>query len=271
MIVEIARADGALSDQERGNKRPPTFRSIYKAIHLIYTTQSLHTFSYALVLGLVYQVTHYAIRSFLEFAILRHELLIPFAYACSSVLLCKLHLIWTCATISAHRLRLFSLTEDEVQRKWIHLAVPSFTYGICQALMYEAQSLIQRSMISSGEEMPISTSRRASVEVFAVIIMLAFRLLGLLPASITLIMTEASLLPMNLETIIPSPTKKRGSTIAEILGGRRIPSGLAAFSNSLKSFGVPQFLWLIELHLKKCFVQIVIELLTLPIIILGIL
>lgn len=126
-------------------------------------------------------------------------------------------------------------------------------------------------MISSGEEMPISTSRRASVEVFAVIIMLAFRLLGLLPASITLIMTEASLLPMNLETIIPSPTKKRGSTIAEILGGRRIPSGLAAFSNSLKSFGVPQFLWLIELHLKKCFVQIVIELLTLPIIILGIL
>ena len=101
--------------------------------------------------------------------------------------------------------------------------------------------------------------------------MLAFRLIGLLPASITLILTEANLLPGKLETIIPSPAKNRGSTIAELRGGDKIPPGLAAFTSSLKAFGVPQFLWLIELHLKKCFVQIAIELLTLPIIIFSIL
>lgn len=222
-------------------------------------------------MGLVYQVTHYAIRACLEISLFRHELLTPFAYACSSVLLCKLHLIWTCATISTHRHRLFALTEDANQRQWIHLAAPSFTYGICQALMHEAQSLVKGSMISPIEEMPISTNRRAGAEIFAVVIMLAFRFFGLLPASITLILTEASLLPGKLETIIPSATKKRGSTIAELRGGGRIPPGLAAFGSSLKGFGVPQFLWLIELHLKKCFVQIAIELLTLPIIILSIL
>ena len=270
LILEIARRDRAFSDQERGhNKWPLTFRSIYKSIRQIYDTQSLYTFSRALVIGLVYQVTHYAIRACLEIAIFRHELLKPLVYVCSSVLLCKLHLIWTCATISAHSLRLLSLTENADQRKWTHLAVPSFTYGICQALMYEAQSLIQGSMISPGEGMSIST--RAGAETFAVIIMLAFRLIGLLPASITLILTEASLLPGKLETIIPSPAKNRGSTIAELRGGDKIPPGLAAFTSSLKAFGVPQFLWLIELHLKKCFVQIAIELLTLPIIIFSIL
>lgn len=221
------------------------------------------------MIGLVYQATHYAIRACLDIAIVRHELLKPFAYACSSVLLCKLHLIWTYATISAHPLRVLSLTDHADQRKWTHLAVPSLTYGICQALMYEGQSLIQGSMIPSGDEMSIS--RRARAEILAVIIMLAFRLMGLLPTSITLILTEASLLPGKLETIIPSLTKNRGSTIAELRGGGKIPLGIAAFTSALKAVGMPQFLWLIELHLKKCFVQIAIELLTLPIIIFCIL
>jgi hypothetical protein len=155
------------------------------------------------------------------------------------------------------------------QAQWIHLAVPSFIYGICQALMNEAHGLMQGSMISP-KDLPISTSRRAGAEIFAIIIIPVFRLLALLPASIILISTEASLLPDNLETMIPSPTKKRGSTIAELLGGK-FHTGLVACSSALKGFGAPQFLWLIELHLKKCFVQIAFEALALPIILLGVL
>jgi hypothetical protein len=271
LIVEIARTDAAFSDPERGTKKSPLiFRSISKALRLIYGTQSLYTFSCALAIAVVYQVAHYVVRAFLELTIFRHELLMPLAHACSSALLCKLHLMWTCATISAHRHRFFSLAGGA---EWTHLAVPSFAYGLCEALMYEAQRIIEGSLISSSEDMmQISTSRRAGAEILAVILMLAFRLLGLLPASITLVLTEASLLPSSLETVIPSPTKQRGSTIAELLGRRgKIASGLATFSNALNAFGVPQFLWLIELHLKKCFVQIAIELLALPIVILGIL
>ncbi|KAJ5169586.1 uncharacterized protein N7500_002369 [Penicillium coprophilum] len=270
LILEIGQKDRAFSDHGRTNKRSLTFRSIYEAMRLIYDTQSLSAFLYAILIAAVYQVTHLAIRICLEITIFGHELLIPFAYACSSVLLCKLHLMWTCATISSHRPRLYSLAEAAQQSKWTHLAIPSFTYGICQALMNECQSLLQASMIPSNE-MPISSSRRASVEILAAIIMLAFRFLGLMPTSIALVLTEASLLPGKLETIIPSPTKQRGSTIAELLGGEKVPMGLAAFSSALKGFGVAQFLWLIELHLKKCFVQIVFEVLTLPIILLGIL
>lgn len=96
----------------------------------------------------------------------------------------------------------------------------------------------------------MSISRRAGAEILAVIIMLAFRLMGLLPTSITLILTEAILLPGKLETIIPSLTKNRGSTIAELRGGGKIPLGIAAVTSALKAVGVPRFLWLIELHLK---------------------
>jgi hypothetical protein len=136
--------------------------------------------------------------------------------------------------------------------------------------MSEAHNLIKSSLISPGNEMPISTGRRAGAEICAVIIMLALRLLGLLPASIALILTETSLLPVNLETIIPSPKKKRGSTIAELFGGSKFSPGLAAFSSASKTFGLSQILWLIGLHLKKCLVQIAIELLTLPFILFGI-
>jgi len=126
-------------------------------------------------------------------------------------------------------------------------------------------------MVPSVDAVQISTSRRASAEILAVIIVLAIRVLGLLPASITLVLAEASLLPGNLVTIIPSPTKRRGSTIAELLGGSKIPPGLAAFSSTFHAFGMPQLFWILELHLKKCLTQITIELLTLPIIMLGIL
>ncbi|OKL59145.1 hypothetical protein UA08_05916 [Talaromyces atroroseus] len=269
LIVEIARADGTISGH---NTRPElTFRSIHKAIHRIYLTQSLYAFSRAIVMAVFYHVALYVIGVCLEIAIFRHQLLRPLSYACSSVILSKFRLIWTGATISAHRLGSSPSTEDANQRKWIHLAVPNFIYGLCKGLMYEAQDLIQASLTSS-EDIPLSASRRAGGEILAVIVVLLFRFLGLLPAFITLISTEASLLSGSLETLIPSPIKQRGSTIAELLGpGRKtppLPPGLATFSSALKAFGVSQFFWLLELHLKKCFVQLAIELLTLPLILL---
>lgn len=262
LILEISRKDAVTSNQEVGSsKRPLDFRCASKAIRLIYGTQSFYTLSRGIVLAACYQVVHYVVRACLEGAFFRCELLKPFAYAGSSVLLCELHLLWTCATISAYRLGLPSFRKYATRRQWRHLATANLIYGICQALMHQVQSLVQRSVFSSGDKMQISTSKRASAEILAVIIVLAIRVVGLLPAFINLILTEASLLPGKFETIIPSPTKQRGSTIAELLGGGQVPLGLAAFRSALHAFGVPQFLWLLELHLKKCLIQITIELL----------
>lgn len=51
-----------------------------------------------------------------------------------------------------------------------------------------------------------------------------FFLLGeLLPASTILTSTEASILPGTVETITPSPEKRCGAVIVELLGGTKIP------------------------------------------------
>lgn len=102
----------------------------------------------------------------------------------------------------------------------------------------------------SKEQVYPGISVRASAEVLAVILLLTLRVLALLPASIILTLTEASLLPGTRETVIPSPEKQRGAVMVELLGG-------------LKPFDISRVLWLVELHLKNCFIQIVFELLTL--------
>ncbi|KAJ5887680.1 hypothetical protein N7495_007721 [Penicillium taxi] len=175
-------------------------------------------------------------------------LLRPFAFAGSSVLLCELHMFWTCATISASR-----LPHPIFTKAWYNLATPSFLYGMSQFLMYQMQTSM---------ELSAYMNKPALVTIVRVIILLVLRVFALLPTTIAVIVTETSLLPENLVTIIPSRTKPRGITVAELFGGTRIPRGFDAFSNASKAFGKNQYLWLMELHLKKCFIQSIIELVT---------
>lgn len=58
-------------------------------------------------------------------------------------------------------------------------------------------------------------------------------MLVLLPVSIILALTEASLLPATLETVIPFPEKRRGAVIVELLGGTKMPSRLSTFTGAL--------------------------------------
>lgn len=193
--------------------------------------------------------------------VLRHRLLEPFAYAISSVLLCELHLIWTCTTISAVQLPLQSLFMHADTRKRRILAAPAFLYGILRALMYQVLDFMEWSSDTfSKEQVYPGISVWASAEVLAVIVLLGLRVLALLPASIMLTLTEASVLPGTLETVIPSPEKRRGAVIGELLGG---PLNLSTFIGVLKLFDISRVLWLVELHPKKCFIRIVFELLTL--------
>ncbi|KAJ5118224.1 hypothetical protein N7448_009938 [Penicillium atrosanguineum] len=103
------------------------------------------------------------------------------------------------------------------------------------------------------------TSICAAAKVLAVIIMLAFRFLALFPTYITLTLAEAKFLPAEIETVVPSLTKERGLKIGELTGDEKPPFGLEAFTSVLKPFGTARYLQLIELHRKKCFAHIVLE------------
>ncbi|KAJ5623301.1 hypothetical protein N7490_011906 [Penicillium lividum] len=103
------------------------------------------------------------------------------------------------------------------------------------------------------------TSTRAAAEVLGVVIMLAFRFLALLPTCIALTLAEAKFLSPDIETAVPSSTKERGLKIGELTSDQKPPSSLAAWTSALEHLGTARYLQLIELHLKKCFLQIGLE------------
>ncbi|KAJ5769317.1 hypothetical protein N7520_003876 [Penicillium odoratum] len=142
------------------------------------------------------------------------------------------------------------------ENRWKHLAIPAFLYGLLQALMDQLYDFLALAIFTDGESY---TGTRAAAEVLAVIIMLAFRFLALLPTHIALTLAEAKFLSPEIKTVVPSSTKERGLKIGELTGDQKPPSGLAAWTSALEHLGTSRYLQLIELHLKKCFVQIGLE------------
>jgi hypothetical protein len=155
-------------------------------------------------------------------------------------------------------------TEDP--NRFRNLAGPAFALGMSKALIKRVESMVKYILISLHEQTPMSIGMRAGTDVLMVMIIIVFRVVGILPGTIILTLAEASLLPPTLETVIPSTTKKRGLLIAELLGGRRVTPGLAGFATIMEPFRVPRFLWLIGLHLQKWHVQVVVELIVSPLI-----
>lgn len=135
-----------------------------------------------MVVGLVYLLVTVLISNLLASLVFRHELLRPLAYACPSVLLCEVHLVFTCATVSAQRVPFRSLRRKPGQGRWKKLAIPALLYGLSQALMGQLYDFVEMALIPPEETY---TSKCAAAEVFAVMAMLAFRFVALLPTHIT--------------------------------------------------------------------------------------
>ena len=265
LILEIAHADAAQKEEECGNvKQSPIFRNITNAIPAIYRAQTWENTFYSLTLSLIYYIVHYLVTTCLEMFIFRHAALQPLAYAISSVFLCDIHFLKTGTAISS-QLPLLALITTEDPNRFKHLAGPAFALGMSKALVKRVESMVKY-LISPHEQTRMSMDMRAGTDVLIVMLVIAFRVVGILPGTIILTLTEASLLPPGLETVIPSTTKKRGLSIVELVGGRKIPPGLAGFATIMKPFRLPQLLWLIGLHLQKCYLQVVVELITSPLI-----
>lgn len=198
--------------------------------------------------GIIYQMARYTISLCLEEAMLGREWLSPLAYAISSVLLSELHLMWTRITISGPQLSLQHIWMRPSFKRWKHLVVPTFANSIARGLMH--QVLRQFSTSHVGEQANIVAAK----EVLAIVLMLGFHVLAVVPTSISLVLTEASVLPKTTKTVIPLPVKNREATVAELLGGKEA----APFIHS--RFYISQILWLMELHFKKSFIQTVFEL-----------
>lgn len=138
-----------------------------------------------------------------------------------------------------------------------HLAMPAFFYGLTLGLMEQLYDFIV--MVIGFDHHGDYTSIRALAEVFAVMMMLSLRLVALFPTQITLTLAEVKLMSPEIETIIPSPSKECGLKVGELIGDQKPPAAFEAFSNFFKPLRTVMYLQLIGLHLKKCLLQIIVE------------
>jgi hypothetical protein len=258
LILQVSQQKEQLPEKTEGtSEQRCNFRNVRDSFRLIYQAQGLYTVIRGIVIGFVCWSVNSFVRAFLASLIFRHKWLKPLSHACSSALLSGFHLVFTCATVSARGVPFRSLLRRSGQNRWKKLAIPAFLCGLSQAIMGKLFDFVEMALLSPEDR---HTSKRATAEVLAVMVMLGFRLLAVIPTYITLVQAELAFLAPELETAVPSPTKERGLNIGELIGEKKPPVGFAAFANISRSFGTATFLYLIELHLKKCAVHIVVEL-----------
>ncbi|CAG8224448.1 unnamed protein product [Penicillium salamii] len=255
LILETPLQGKAAAEEAGRVQRRSTFRNVRETFRLVRKAQGFY-FIRALIVGFLYTCTEVSIATILEWHLFRTEVLRPLASAISCGLLCELHLLFMYATISGQPISFKAvLKKTPGQHRWKRLVVPALMYGFAETTMTQICDFVNIAVLGP-EKVPGSS--RAGAEVLAVVLTLAFRLLVLLPAQITRTLAEAAFLAPHIETIIPFPTKDRGLKIGELVSGDKPSTGFAALTDVFKPVGTPKYLWLIELHLKKCFLQIVL-------------
>ncbi|CAG7950235.1 unnamed protein product [Penicillium salamii] len=257
LLILEAPLQGKAAAEEAGEmQRRSTFRNVRETFRLIRKAQGLY-FIRELMVGYLYSLTEISTATLLQWYLFRTEVLRPLAFAISCGLLCEFHLLFMYTTISGQPISFKAvLKRTPGQHRWKRLVVPALVYGFAETTMTQICDFVTIAVLGPKQA---PGSSRAGAEVLAVVLTLAFRLLVLLPAQITRTLAEAAFLAPHLETIIPSPTKDRGLKIGELVSGDKPSTGFAALTDVFKPVGKSKYLWLIELHLKKCFLQIVLE------------
>ncbi|KAL1970747.1 hypothetical protein VTN77DRAFT_2581 [Rasamsonia byssochlamydoides] len=245
---------------EVGVKQGPVSRKVVDALSFLYRTGGIRMFCKGLDAAIVYHPAQSSVTGLLQALVFRHPFLRPVAYIISSVLLAELHLHWTHATISATS-SCFRLRHD--RGRWKTLTIPALVHATAKVLMDYMPTYVKTSVTFLVEQhAPVEIRARKVViitEVLSAFLMLALRFFVLLPASITLMLIEASFVPKTEETIVPSAEKpQRRARIAELFSNQDTPVN---WETARRLVHCSTHLWFLELHIKKCLIQLSVELL----------
>ncbi|KAI9728108.1 MAG: hypothetical protein M1834_007824 [Cirrosporium novae-zelandiae] len=242
-------------------KQVPVSRKVVDALYFLYHAGGIRMFCKGLDAAIIYHLAQDSVASLLETLVFRHAFLKPVAYLTSSALLAELHLHWTHATILAtsSTRAYFRLRHDK--ERWKILAVPALVYGTAELLMNNMPPYVRTFTTFLAESnSPVETGARTVVftETLTAFIMLALRFLVPLPASITLTLIETSFLGTTKDTMVPFAKKRLSARTAELFSDQDIPVN---FEAARKLVHVSTYLWLFELHIKKCLIHFSVELL----------
>jgi hypothetical protein len=219
---------------------------------MLYAHQGLRILAKGLYIAAIYQLLKTAVTSVLTATILRSVRIHPVADIVTTVLLAEAHMYWTHAAISSGKssLRVRLWTHDH--KRWKKLVLPCAAQGSAVALLnWVSRSLPDMSGASNSD-----VSRTLSaIAVLRVFIALIVRSFVLAPASAWLTLVEASCLDSRQETLVYEQGKRKFVSVGTVFAGyEQRGSG-----ELWKGVSLHLCLWLLELHVKKCAVQMVLE------------
>ena len=258
---------------DRGHvQEVPVSRQVVRSLSVLYHHHGIGIFYKGLPVAGLYLLARTSIAAVLGATVLRPTAYFqqPVAEVLSTVVVSELHLSWTQSSVSsssARPTRREAWSFRHHRHRWKALVIPSAAHGSASALLRSISKLLPETATATAKsiEMEIaSASASGSMVAFAVMrafLALITRVLVLAPLSVSLIRIEASFLDPSAETLVYSCRKRGFLSVKKIFRKREVPLSFS-FQRARKQFLLSTCLWLLELHVKKCLMQMTVESLT---------
>ena len=236
-------------------KEIPVSRQVVDTLSILYRHHDIGIFYKGLHVAILYHLARTSIAALLGATIFRSTYFQPIADVLSTVAVSELHLYWTQRSVSARKTRFGSWTFSHNRQKWKTLLIPSAAQGTALALL----RYISKPLPETATSIEVASWSIVAFAVLRAFLALVTRSLMLSPLSVFLTLIEASFLNPFEETLVYSRRKKSFLRVGTIFPKGEIP---LSFERVRKQALLSTCLWLLELHVKKCLIQMVLESLT---------
>lgn len=236
-------------------KEVPVSHQVVDSLSILYRHHGMSIFYKGLHVAVLYHLARTSMVALLGATIFRPTYFQPIADVLSTVAVSELHLYWTQRSVSARQTGLGSWTFSHNRQRWKTLVIPSAAQGTATALL----RYISKPLPETAASIEVASWSIVAFAVLRAFLALVTRSLVLSPLSVCLTLIEASFLDPVEETLVYSRRKKCFLPVGTIFSKRDMP---LSFERARKQALLSTCLWLLELHVKKCLVQMALESLT---------
>lgn len=222
----------------------PLSRQVVSYLRKIYVKQGLRVFAKGIYIAGIYQLLKTAITSILTATVLRPAWTYQFADFLVTILLAEVHMQWTHATLLSGKLNWRYRFWTVNRSTWRRLILPCAAQGGAVLLLNWTSDYIPDTSSNVAQTL-------SAIAVLRVAIALAVRSFVLAPATAWLTLAEASCLYSGQQTLVYNQGKGRFLSSGDILK--------TSSNEPWRGVTWHSCFWLLELHLKKCVVHILLE------------
>lgn len=230
----------------------PLSRHVTNSLRVLYTHVGLHILVKGLYIASIYQLSELVLRSILISTVFRPVWLHLVADIVVTALLAEGHMHWTHTTISSGTSSVRARLWTHDRQRWKKLVLPCVAHGSAVVLFDWVSSFSPNMNGASSSDVSRSLS---AIAIFRTFFALLVRSFLLAPAAAWLTLVEASCLTQEQETLVYEQGKGRFARAGAIFA-RYEQRGSRQFR---KGVSLHLCLWLLELHIKKCALQMVLE------------